>query len=234
MTFQTDPAAPPSAIALDILSDPICPWCYIGKARLERAMTARPNHPFSIRWRPFQLNPDMAPEGMDRRAYLERKFGGPAGAARVYGAIEEAAASDGLPIDFAAIKRTPNTLDAHRLIGWAPAGPAQNAVVDALFERYFRPGEDIGDKAVLADVAEEAGLERQGIDVLLAGDADLDAVREEDAAARRAGISGVPTFLVNGRHVVPGAQAADLWVRIIDELLESLAANNAATPSADA
>jgi predicted DsbA family dithiol-disulfide isomerase len=106
-------------IKLDIMSDPICPWCYIGKTHLEKALAEHPDHPFTVEWHPFQLNPDMPAEGMDRRVYLERKFGGKAEAIKVYSQIEQTAASLGLPIDFAAMKRTPNTIDAHRLIHWA-------------------------------------------------------------------------------------------------------------------
>ncbi|MEO0914157.1 MAG: DsbA family oxidoreductase, partial [Pseudomonadota bacterium] len=123
---------------LDIISDPICPWCYIGKTKLDAALNERPDFRFEIRWRPFQLNPDMPPEGMDRRAYLEQKFGGKEGALRVYGQIADAAEAAGLEIDFAAIKRTPNTIDAHRLIRWAEAEAAQGPVVSQLFDRYFR------------------------------------------------------------------------------------------------
>ncbi len=146
-------------IKLDILSDPICPWCYIGKTRLERAMEAEPNHPFAIEWHPFQLNPDMPSEGMDRREYLETKFGGKDNAVSVYAEIEKHAREDGLELDFAAIKRTPNTIDAHRLIHWAGIEGKQNAVVDALFKAYFKEGRDIGDAEVLCDVADSAGLQ---------------------------------------------------------------------------
>ena len=124
-------------IKLDIMSDPICPWCYIGKTHLEKALAEHPDHPFTVEWHPFQLNPDMPAEGMDRRVYLERKFGGKEAAIKVYSQIEQTAEALGLPIDFAAMKRTPNTIDAHRLIHWAGLEQKQNAVVDALFQAYF-------------------------------------------------------------------------------------------------
>ena len=211
-------------IALEIISDPICPWCYIGKTRLEKALAERPEHPLAPPlWRPFQLNPDMPREGMPRQDYLERKFGGAAGAAQVYGAIEKAAIAEGLALRFDKIARTPNTLDAHRVIRWAAPMPAvQNAAVDTLFRRYFEEGEDISDRDLLLDVAEGAGLERADIAEKLADETDLEEVRAEDEAARRAGVSGVPTFLIHGRFVVPGAQDAEMWVRVIDELTESL------------
>jgi len=131
-------------IKLDILSDPICPWCYIGKAHLDRALSARPDHRFAIEWHPFQLNPEMPETGMDRREYLETKFGGRAQAVKVYGQIEDAANAAGLKIDFAAIKRTPNTIDAHRLIHWAGLEGRQTAAVSRLFKAYFEDGRDIG------------------------------------------------------------------------------------------
>ncbi len=205
-------------VTLDIISDPICPWCYIGKAKLDRALESAGDNPFDIHWRPFQLNPDMPREGADRRAYLEAKFGGKAGAVKVYSAIAEAAEAAGLEIDFSKIDRTPSTLDAHRLIRWARTTGNQNAVVSQLFRRYFREGQDISDREILADVAESAGMEREVVERLLDGDADLAEIREEDAAAREMGVSGVPTFIVGGRYVLQGAQEAETWARVIEEL----------------
>ncbi len=205
-------------ITLDVISDPICPWCYIGKAKLDRALEAAPDHPFDLHWRPFQLNPDMPPGGMDRREYLEAKFGGREGAVRVYGAIAEAAEEAGLPIDFAAIKRTPNTIDAHRLIRWSRITGNQSAVVAQLFRRYFEAGEDISDHETLADVGASAGMERDLVAKLLASDADLAESREEDAAAREMGVSGVPTFIIGGKYVLQGAQEAGTWANVLEEL----------------
>ncbi|MEL7345359.1 MAG: DsbA family oxidoreductase, partial [Pseudomonadota bacterium] len=144
---------------IDILSDPICPWCYIGKTHLDRALAARPGHGLTIEWHPFQLNPEMSPEGVDRKAYLETKFGGPDGAAQVYGRIEEAAKSAGLEIHFDRIARTPNTIDAHRLIHWAGLEDRQHALKGALFVAYFEQGRDIGDKDTLAEIAGEVGMD---------------------------------------------------------------------------
>lgn len=205
---------------LDIISDPICPWCYIGKAKLDRALEARPDHPFEIRWRPFQLNPEMPREGMDRRGYLEWKFGGPEKADSFYQRIEQAARDAGLEVNFDAIARTPNTLDAHRLIRWAGVEGRQTLVVNQLFRRYFREGQDIGDRAVLVEVARSAGLDAEVVARLLEGDADLEEVRAEDAQAREMGVQGVPTFIVGGRYVVTGAQDSEVWLQITDELIE--------------
>lgn len=208
-------------IKLDILSDPICPWCYIGKARLEKAMEAEPDHPFAIEWHPFQLNPDMPEGGMDRREYLETKFGGKENAVRVYGEIDRHAREEGLDIDFGAIQRTPNTIDAHRLIHWAGIEGKQNAIVDALFKAYFKDGRDIGDKETLCDIADSAGLDAAMIGKLLNSDADIDAIRQRDAHSRQMGVNSVPTFIVDNRHAVPGAQASDLWIKVIRELKEN-------------
>lgn len=205
-------------VTLTILSDPICPWCYIGKARLDAALAARAYHPFSIAWRPFQLNPDMPAEGVDRRSYLEAKFGGPEGAARVYGAIEATAAGDGLTMRFDRIARTPNTLDAHRAIRWARDGAHQHALAQTLFERYFVEGADIGDRAVLAEAANQVGMDGAEIAARLASDEDSAAVRAEDAKARASGVNGVPAFVIDGRYRVSGAQPTDFWLRAIDEI----------------
>ncbi|WP_372884383.1 DsbA family protein [Shimia sp.] len=205
-------------IKLDILSDPICPWCYIGKTRLERALAAEPDHPFAIEWHPFQLNPEMPPEGMDRRAYLEAKFGGRENAVRVYGEIERHATEEGLELDFGAIKRTPNTIDAHRLIHWAGIEGKQDAVVDALFRAYFREGRDIGNGEVLCDLADGAGLDASVIGKLLKSDSDRQMIRDRDAHSRKMGVDSVPTFIVDNRHAVPGAQSSELWLKVIREL----------------
>lgn len=205
-------------VRLDILSDPVCPWCLIGKAHLDRALEARPDHPFVIAWHPFQLNPDMPPGGMDRRAYLEAKFGGRERAAQVYAGIDAAAREAGIEIDWGAIHRTPNTLDAHRLIHWAGVEHRQGPVVDALFDAYFRGGRDIGDPDVLATIAGDAGMDAGAVARLLASGADRADVAARDANAREKGVTGVPTFIVGDRHAVPGAQPPELWERVLDEL----------------
>ena len=206
-------------VKLDILSDPICPWCMIGKANLDRALEAHPDHPFEIEWHPFQLNPDMPPGGMDRREYLETKFGGRENAVRFYAQIDEAAKAAGLDLDFGGIARTPSTLDAHRMIHWAGLEGRQTPMVDALFRAYFKEGRDIGDHTVLLDLAEAAGLDRAMTERLLTSDADREDIRARDAHARARGVSGVPTFVVGQQHVVPGAQPVALWEQVIGELV---------------
>ncbi|MEB8388328.1 DsbA family oxidoreductase [Rhodobacteraceae bacterium KMM 6894] len=205
-------------IKLDIISDPICPWCFIGKTLLDRALAERPNHPFVIEWHPFQLNPDMPAGGMDRRAYLESKFGGKEGAVRAYAPVVQRAEDAGLSIDFEAMKRTPNTLDAHRLLHWAGIEGRQDAAAMALFVAYFQQGRDIGSAEVLADIADGLGMDAAVIQKLLASDADADAIRARDAQFREMGVSSVPTFIVAGQHAIPGCQDTALWMQVIDEL----------------
>ena len=207
-------------VKLDIMSDPICPWCYIGKSYLDRALEQRPDHPFFIRWHPFQLNPDMPAGGMDRRDYLERKFGGKSGAVEAYRPVVEHAEKAGLTINLDAIARTPNTLDAHRLIHWADIEGRQTAAVSALFRAYFVDGRDIGDHDVLADIADSIGLDASVILRLLGSDADRQEIVDRDAAARGMGVTSVPTFIVAGQHAVPGAQPTELWLKVMDELAE--------------
>lgn len=207
-----------ASVKLDIMSDPICPWCFIGKAHLDRALAAHPDHPFVIEWHPFQLNPDMPMEGMDRRAYLEGKFGGKEGAVKAYAPVVEHAEKAGLTIDFEGMKRTPNTLNAHRLIHWAGIEGRQTAAVSALFKAYFTDARDIGDAEVLADIADSIEMDASVVARLLETDADLEDIRARDAHSRQMGINSVPTFIVAGQHAVPGAQPPELWARVIAEV----------------
>ncbi|WP_171207362.1 MULTISPECIES: DsbA family oxidoreductase [unclassified Ruegeria] len=212
-------------VKLDIMSDPICPWCYIGKTHLDKALAEIPNHPFVIEWHPFQLNPDMPQGGMDRREYLERKFGGKDGAVRAYAPVVEHAEKAGLTIDFEGMKRTPNTLDAHRLIHWAGIEGKQTAVIDALFKAYFVDARDIGDHEVLADIADSIGMDAAVVLKLLSSDADREDISNRDSHSRQMGISSVPTFIVANQHAVPGAQPPELWAKVITELMSQLEAS---------
>ena len=206
---------------LDIFSDPICPWCYIGKARLESALEQRPDHPFLIEWHPFMLNPAMPPAGMDRLAYMQAKFGDADGILKAYLPIQQAAEAAGLPFHLERITRTPATLDAHRLIHWAGLEGRQNAVVSALFRAYFAEGRDIGDAAVLSEVAGAARMDATMTARLLATDADAQDIRERDAMIRERGLGGVPGFLIGRKYVLTGAQPAEVWTRLIDDLVAS-------------
>jgi predicted DsbA family dithiol-disulfide isomerase len=205
-------------IRLDIFSDPVCPWCYIGKANLDRALGQHPDHPFRIEWHPFQLNPDMPRDGMDRAQYLEAKFGGRENAARAYAQVEAAALRAGLTMEVAKVPFASNTLDAHRLIHWAGIEGKQNAMVDALFRAYWQDLRNIGDHATLARIAGEVGLDAAATARLLASDADRDDIAARDADARQKGVTAVPTFLIAQQYVVSGAQPPELWGQVIAEL----------------
>jgi len=209
-------------VNLDIISDPICPWCFIGKTNLEKALEEKVNLIFDIRWHPFQLNPEMPAQGMERRTYLETKFGGKEAAVKAYAPVVEHAEMAGLTLNLEAISHTPNTLDAHRLIHWAGVEEKQNAVVDALFEAYFQNGRNIGDSEVLADIADSCGMDAAVVLKLLNSEADKEETRARDASARDMGVNSVPTFIVAGQHAVPGAQSAALWTQVIAELQENV------------
>lgn len=206
---------------LDIFSDPICPWCYIGKARLERAMEQRPDHPFIVEWHPFMLNPAMPPEGMDRRAYLQAKFGPPDDVLKAYLPVQQAADQDRLAMELSKITRTPSTLDAHRLIHWAGLEGRQNAVVNALFRAYFVEGIDISARDALETIAESCGMDRAMTARLLASDADTQDIRARDAEIRERGLRGVPGFVIGRSYVATGAQPSDFWVSVIDDLAKA-------------
>jgi predicted DsbA family dithiol-disulfide isomerase len=209
-------------IRLDIFSDPICPWCFIGKKNLDDALVRAPANTFDIRWHPFQLNPDMPSEGMDRRAYLEDKFGGKEGAVKAYTPVVQHAENSGLSINFEVIKRTPNTLNAHRLIHWAEVEGVQTKLVQALFVAYFEKGRDLGNCDVLVDVANSVSLDCKTIERMLKTNADLKEIKERDASGRQMGLTGVPAFIVGGKHVVQGAQGPDFWNRVINDITEQL------------
>jgi len=207
-------------IKLDILSDPICPWCYIGKTYLDRALKLNQNHNFLIEWHPYQLNPEMAPSGIDRREYLETKFGGKDRAVKVYLKISQAAEEAGLNLDFALIKRTPNTLNAHRLIHWAGLEGVQEAAVSELFKAYFEKGVDIGKTSNLITIASSIGLNENKTRDLFRSDTDLKSIIDRDKNSRMRGVTGVPTFIVANTHVLTGAQTLDLWSNVITEILK--------------
>ncbi len=200
---------------IDIVSDVICPWCYIGKRRLERALVLAPQPEIQVTWRPFQLNPDMPPEGMDRGAYLTAKFGAAKGGS-MYDRVRAAGAEDGIAFAFDRIKRTPNTIKPHRLIRWAGNAGLQDAVVEALFQAYFLAGEDLSDDATLIRIAHGAGCDADAVASYLASDADAEQIRSEDAFARHAGINGVPCFIIDHKFAISGAQPPEAFIEIFD------------------
>lgn len=208
-------------VRLDIFSDPVCPWCYLGKANLDRALEAHPDHPFVIEWHPFQLNPDMPPEGVDKRDYLLKRFGSQAQLQEIHDRFRQIARQNGVQMDPDTPKRIPNTLNAHRLVHWAGLEGRQAFAVAALMRAYWVEGRDIGNLGVLADIAAGIGMDRAVVERLLASDADLDTVTAREAHARERGVSAVPTFLIANQYVVSGAQPPELWARAIDEMSQA-------------
>ena len=198
-----------------IVSDTICPWCYIGKRRFERAQAGRPAG-LAVEWRPFQLNPDMPADGVDRQRYMVAKFGSEERVAEIFDAIEQAGEGEGIQFVFDRIARTPNTVDSHRLIEYAGERDVQDQVVEALFRRYFEQGEDIGDRAVLEAAGVDGGLDEGDVRRFLAGTEGADHVRRESEAASRMGISGVPCFIFEGKYAISGAQPPDVFERVFE------------------
>ena len=196
---------------IDIVSDTICPWCYIGKRQLERALVTLGNEnlTFSIHWNPFQLNPDMAKEGVDRASYRAWKFGGAEKAAAIDARIQNAAAQVGLEFRQDLMKRTPNTIDAHRLIWFAGQKSVQDRTMEIVFRAYFIEGQDVGQHDVLADCAALAGIDRAEALAFLSGDLVDAEMRAADQSAREAGVSGVPSFFLDGYSVFSGAMPAE-------------------------
>jgi predicted DsbA family dithiol-disulfide isomerase len=208
---------------MDIVSDTICPWCYIGKRRLERALAEAPRPDLTVMWRPFQLNPDMPADGMDRQDYLVIKFGGAEHAQQVYEPVVVAGRSENIPFDFGAMRRSPNTIQSHRLIRYAGEAGRQDAVIESLFKGYFTEGKDIGDIAVLADLAAASGMEREEVLDHLDGPEGREAVQREDAMARETGIRGVPAFILERKYLISGAQGPEAFHRAFEMASEAAA-----------
>ena len=214
-------------IYVDIVSDTICPWCYIGKRRFERALALSGRNDVAISWRPFQLNPDMPPEGMTRDDYIRAKFGGGDRPRQIYQAIAESGREAGIEFQFARIRRTPNTVLSHRLIYWSAKQERQDEIVGELFRAYFEDGLDIGSLDVLADCARRAGLNEELARKYLESDDGRQEVVASDVYARRLGINGVPCFIVNRKYAVSGAQPPSAFVEVFN-----LAERDAATATA--
>lgn len=210
---------------LDVYSDVICPWCYIGKRNMEAALSTLEGEGlrFEVGWRPFQLNPDMPAGGMPRREYRRAKFGSLERSRQLDAQVEDAARKAGLDIDLDRIERTPNTLDAHRLIRWAGERRAQDPVVSALFTAYFVEGRDVGDREVLAKIAGSAGLDRTEAAQFLATNAGVREVRAEDEGVRRAGLTGVPTFALDRHVLFSGALPPDVFAEALGKAHRVLA-----------
>ena len=205
---------------IDFISDTVCPWCFIGKRRLARAMAMRPNIVFDVRFRPFRLDPTVPKSGLDREAYLAAKFGKNGGIEEAQRIIAAEGAKEGIEFDFTAIRRAPNTLDSHRLIRWAAITGAQDEVVERLFAAYFENGEDIGDVRILADIADVCGMDGAQVADMLESDQDLTLVEREDQLAREMGVTGVPAMIFANKVAVSGAREPEVLTMVIDKALE--------------
>lgn len=216
-----------TTIRIDVVSDVVCPWCYLGKARLELAIAeVQDEISVEVYWRPYQLNPDYPPEGVDHQKVLAEKLGGADNLARIHQNLETLGREVGIAYDFAAIKVGPNTLDAHRLIHWAGIEDIslQDRVVTALFKANFEQGRNLGDRTVLTEIAAQAGMDAKMVSALLASNADADTVKDEVEAARGMGVTGVPFFIVDGKYGIGGAQTPDV---LADALRQIAAEKNA-------
>ena len=217
-------------ITIDVISDMVCPWCYLGKARLELAIAeVQDRVSVDVTYRPYQLNPDMPVEGVDHKAWLTEKLGEER-LAESHKTLTQLGSAVGIAYDFDAIKIAPNTMDAHRLAMWAHAEDPQlqEKVMTRLFKAFFEEGRNIGDHAVLTDIAGEAGLDKELIARLLASDADKDTIKSEIDAASQMGVSGVPFFIIDQKYAISGAQEKELFVEaLLDVAKEKAAAHRA-------
>ena len=206
---------------IDVVSDTVCPWCYIGKRRLARALEMRPEIAFDVQWRPYQLDPDIPRGGVDRAQYMAAKFGDGARVKAMSDTLKAEGLREDIAFAFERIDRRPNTIDSHRLIRWAAGAGLQDAVVERLFAAYFLEGRDIGDPAVLEFLAADVGMDSLQVAELLAEDADRAAVEREAKLAGEMGITGVPTFIFASKYVLSGAREPEVLVQVIDKALEN-------------
>jgi len=209
-------------LQLDIISDVICPWCYVGKRKLDAALAALGDMPVNLMWRPFQLDPTTPPEGYDRDRQMRAKFG-PDGGKQIIKNLLVVAEGTGIDFAFDKISRTPNTLNAHRLIRWAASTGRQHEVAETLFSRYFEHGQDIGQTDILLEIAATHEMDTDLIARLLVSDADIQETRDDDAAARDLGVTGVPGFLIGGKMLVVGAQEPETLTRFFLKAQSKLA-----------
>ena len=203
-----------------IVSDTICPWCYVGKRRFDRALAERTEIKPEIEWRPFQLNPEMPVEGLDRKAYMRAKFGSDERAAEIYTAIREAGNGEDIPFAFDSISRVPNTTASHRLISWSLSSGRQDELVEELFRSYFLNGKDIGEIDVLVEAAAVVGLDEAEARAFLSGDEGAEQAQAASMEAHRLGISGVPCFVFDGKYAVSGAQEPEVFSQVFDLALQ--------------
>jgi predicted DsbA family dithiol-disulfide isomerase len=209
---------------IDVISDTVCPWCFIGKRRLMRAMALRPQIVFDVKWRPYRLDPTVPKGGMDRQAYMRAKFGDdPMRIVEMHKLIAQEGAKEDIAFDFAAIARRPDSLDSHRLIRWAEVTGAQDEVVERLFIAYFENGEDIGDIRILSDIADLCGMDGVEVAQMLDSDTDTAMVEREDQIAHEMGVTGVPAMIFGGKLAVSGAREPEMLAMVIDRVAEMAA-----------
>jgi len=204
---------------IQVIFDTVCPWCFIGKRRLEVALSLRPNINAEFRWRPFLINREMPSEGIDRTAYLMRKYGSEARVRRIYGSIVEVGQSVDIDFAFERVDRTPNSVDTHRLVMFSARQGVADVMVEGLFVEYFLHGRNIGERGVLRDIAQEFGLKVSSVDAYLDSEDDVERVYDESSRAQRLGINGVPAFVFNERMVIAGAQEPQVLARMLDAAL---------------
>jgi predicted DsbA family dithiol-disulfide isomerase len=217
-----------AALPIDVVSDIVCPWCFIGKRRLEKAIALKPEIPVEVRFRPYFLNPWIPREGISREEYLTAKFGSPERYRSIAGRVAQAAAAEGLTYAVDGIKRQPNTLDCHRLILWAGAIGNGARMKQRLMDLYFTEGADLTDRDVLVKAAVDCGLEADLARRRLAGDDDVERVSREAESAKESGIEGVPCFIFGGLVAVSGAQAPEHLAQAIERAADEYAKRVAA------
>ena len=207
---------------IDVVSDTICPWCFIGKRRLYRALAQRPDMEFDVKWRAFRLDPTIPREGVERKAYLKAKFGDGERPRAMSQAIVEAGANEGIGFAFDDIAKTPNTTASHCLIRWAGTAGVQDEMVERLFRAYFEEGLDIGNPDVLVELAGDAEMDTALVADLLEQNADRELIEREDELAHRMGISGVPTFIFANKYAISGAHDPNALLQVIDKTASEL------------
>ena len=221
------------SISIDVVSDVVCPWCYVGKKRLDKALSEVADRvQATVTFRPYQLNPDMPPEGADHKAHLAAKFGSMDAVDAAHDRLREIGQAEGIPFNFPAVAKSPNTLDAHRLIRWAMIeGPEIHArLTNNLFKAYFEEGRDIGNRMVLMDIAEASGMDRAVVCALYSAGADIDSVKQEIDMARDMGVTGVPCFILDNQYAVVGAQSVEVLANAFREIA-TMKAQGAAAPA---
>lgn len=218
MSFATAQNSKPGTLVIDVVSDVVCPWCFIGKRRLEKALALKPDIAVEVRYRPYFLNPWVPREGMSREDYLTTKFGSPERYKAIAGRVTEAAAAEGLTYAVDKMKRQPNTLDCHRLILWAGKEGKAAQMKQRLMDLYFTEGGDLSDRDVLVRAAADCGLNADTVRQSLASDQDVELIEREANAAKDVGIDGVPTFIFGGVAAISGAQAPELLANAIEQV----------------